>query len=143
LIVSTNHRTKGKSSESYFEYKYYSWAPNCNYALAQHQLDSGVDFILPNGKRVQVKRFNYNPVDGQNKWRVDLRRKGNKGCGNYDENSFDFLVIHDHQGATGHECLRWCKMKDIISSKTDKVKLSISANKMEELIDFSVFFNYE
>lgn len=137
--MTTQHRTKGKSSEAYFLYKYYDWAPDCSYTLAEHHLDSGVDFILPNGKKVQVKRFNYNRGDNQNRWRLDLRRKKNKGIGNYTENSFDFLVAHDHEGATGYECLRYAKMTDIIN-QTGKVKLSVSVNKLKELTDFSVFF---
>ena len=142
--MTTQHRTKGKSSEAYFLYKYYDWAPNCNYTLAEHHLDSGVDFILPNNKKVQVKRFNYNRGENQNPWRVDLRRKKNEGIGNYTADSFNFLVVHDHEGATtGRECLRWCRMEDIISPKTGRVQLSTSANKMKELIDFSVFFDNE
>jgi len=141
--MTTQHRTKGKSSEAYFLYKYYNWVPDCSYTLAEHHLDSGVDFILPNRKRLQVKRFNYNSGENQNPWRLDLRRKRNNGVGNYLKNSFDFLVAHDHEGATGHECLRWCRMKNLISPKTGEVKLSISVNKMEELTDFSVFFDYE
>jgi hypothetical protein len=138
--MTTQHRTKGKSTEAYFLYRYYNWAPDCSYTLAEHHLDYGVDFILPNGKRIQVKRFNYNKGENQNPWRCDLRRKQNKGTGNYTKNSFDFLVIHDHEGATGHECLRYAKMSELISIKTGEVKLSHSVNKMEEIIDFSVFF---
>jgi len=138
--MTIQHRTKGKSSEAYFLYKYYTWAPDCSYTLAEHHIDSGVDFILPNGKRVQVKRFNYNKGENQNPWRLDLRRKRNKGIGNYTEDSFDFLVVHDHEGATGYECLRFMKISDIMSDRTGKIKLSVSINKLEELKDFSVFF---
>ena len=138
--MTTQHRTKGKSSEAYFLYKYYDWAPDCSYTLAEHHLDSGVDFILPNNKKVQVKRFNYNNADNQNQWRLDLRRKKNKGVGNYTKDSFDFLVAHDHEGATGYECLRYARMSDIMSKKTGIVKSSVSVNKLEELTDFSVFF---
>jgi len=86
---------KGKTSEKFFEYEYYKVIDNLEYQLLPPQIDIGWDFLIAKtGKRIQVKRFTpqekrYNPNT------LDLRRKRNKGTGNYTGKEFDYLVVHN------------------------------------------------
>ncbi len=64
-------------------------------SLISPTLDTGWDFMVSsNKKRVQVKR--HTPSDKKyNPYNLDLRRKRNKGTGNYTGEEFDYLAIHD------------------------------------------------
>ena len=86
---------RGKLSEKFFEHEYYKVIDNLEYQLLPPQIDIGWDFLIAKtGKRIQVKRFTpqekrYNPNT------LDLRRKRNKGTGNYTGKEFDYLVVHN------------------------------------------------
>ena len=49
--------------------------------------------IASTGIKIQVKR--HTPNNKYNPFNLDLRRKRNKGTGNYTGTEFDFLAIHD------------------------------------------------
>ena len=88
------HRLKGLSSEMLFASRWYEFIDDEKDSLIQPTLDTGWDFMVAsNGVKIQVKRFTkskkYNPYN------LDLRRKRNKGTGNYTGKEFDFLVIHN------------------------------------------------
>ena len=88
------HRLKGLSSEMLFASRWYEFIDDEKDSLIQPTLDTGWDFMVAsNGVKIQVKRFTkskkYNPYN------LDMRRKRNKGTGNYTGKEFDFLVIHD------------------------------------------------
>ena len=88
------HRLRGLASEYAFAAQYYSLVVDEKDSLIQPTLDTGWDFMVAStGVRIQVKRFTQKT--NQNKWNLDLRRKRNKGTGNYDGTEFDFLAIHD------------------------------------------------
>ena len=90
-----NSLHRGKISEKFFESEYYKVVDNLEYQLLPPQIDIGWDFLIAKtGKRIQVKRFTpqgkrYNPNT------LDLRRKRNKGTGNYTGKEFDYLVVHN------------------------------------------------
>ena len=90
-----NSLHRGKISEKFFESEYYKVVDNLEYQLLPPQIDIGGDFLIAKtGKRVQVNRFTpqgkrYNPNT------LDLRRKRNKGTGNYTGKEFDYLVVHN------------------------------------------------
>jgi len=88
------HRLKGLSSEMLFASRWYEFIDDEKDSLIQPTLDTGWDFMVAsNGVKIQIKRFTkskkYNPYN------LDLRRKRNKGTGNYTGKEFDFLVIHN------------------------------------------------
>ena len=91
----TNPLQRGNASEKFFESEYYKVVENLEYQLLPPQVDIGWDFLIAKtGKRIQVKRFTpqgkrYNPNT------LDLRRKRNKGTGNYTGKEFDYLVVHN------------------------------------------------
>ena len=77
-----------------FASRWYEFIDDEKDSLIQPTLDTGWDFMVAsNGVKIQVKRFTkskkYNPYN------LDMRRKRNKGTGNYTGKEFDFLVIHD------------------------------------------------
>lgn len=88
------HRLKGIASEMLFAAQWYEEITDEKDSLISPTLDTGWDFMVASsGKRFQVKRHNkskkYNPYN------LDLRRKRNKGTGNYTGKEFDYLVVHD------------------------------------------------
>ena len=88
------HRLKGISSEMLFAARWYETIDDEKDSLIQPTLDTGWDFMVAStGARIQVKRHTkskkYNPYN------LDLRRKRNKGTGNYTGEEFDFLAVHD------------------------------------------------
>ena len=94
-------RMKGRASEHYFASQYYEWADSEDLQLAEPTVDKGWDFmIVKNGKKLQVKRFN-SKNKNSNKNNVKLKRcrtspkRGTTCHNNYDEFSFDYLVVHD------------------------------------------------
>ena len=89
-----NHRLKGIASEMLFAARWYELVDDESLSLISPTLDTGWDFmIVSSGIRVQVKRHTkskkYNPYN------LDLRRKRNKGTGNYTGKEFDYLAIHN------------------------------------------------
>jgi hypothetical protein len=89
------HRLRGIASECHFQKKWYEFIEDESYQLIQPTLDYGWDFMVnKNKKKIQVKRFSpmlkrYNPNT------LDLRRKRNKGTGDYTCKEFDYLVVHN------------------------------------------------
>ena len=88
------HRLKGISSEMLFASRWYETIDDEKDSLISPTLDTGWDFMIASsGIRVQVKRHTkskrYNPYN------LDLRRKRNKGTGNYTGKEFDYLAIHN------------------------------------------------
>lgn len=88
------HRLKGIASEMLFAAQWYEEITDEKDSLISPTLDTGWDFMVASsGQRFQVKRHNkskkYNPYN------LDLRRKRNKGTGNYTGKEFDYLVVHD------------------------------------------------
>ena len=89
-----NHRLKGIASEMLFAARWYEIVEDESLALISPTLDTGWDFMVAStGARIQVKRHTkskkYNPYN------LDLRRKRNKGTGNYTGKEFDYIAIHD------------------------------------------------
>jgi len=94
-------RVKGRASEHYFAYKFYEWSDSEDLQLIEPDLDRGWDFMIErNSKKIQVKRFN--PIGkNHNLNNVKLKRtraskRRDTVCNNnYEESSFDYLVVHD------------------------------------------------
>ena len=89
-----NHRLKGIASEMLFAARWYEIVEDESLALISPTLDTGWDFMVAStGVRIQVKRHTkskkYNPYN------LDLRRKRNRGTGNYTGEEFDYLAVHD------------------------------------------------
>ena len=64
------------------------------YSLVSPTLDTGWDFMIAStGVKIQVKR--HTPNSKYNPFNLDLRRKRNKGTGNYICKEFDYIAIHD------------------------------------------------
>ena len=89
-----NYRLRGLASEMLFAARWYELVDDESLSLISPTLDVGWDFmIVSSGIRIQVKRHTkskkYNPYN------LDLRRKKNKGTGNYTGKEFDYLAIHD------------------------------------------------
>lgn len=89
------HRLRGIASEKAFEAQYYELIDDEKYSLVLPTLDTGWDFMIAStGIKIQVKR--HSPCDKKyNPFNLDLRRKRNKGTGNYTGTEFDYLAIHD------------------------------------------------
>ncbi len=89
------HRLRGLASECAFARAWYEFIDDEQYQLIAPTIDKGWDFMVENNKkRIQVKRFTptekrYNPNT------LDLRRKRNKGTGDYTGEEFDYLVVHN------------------------------------------------
>ena len=64
-----------------------------SYSLIEPKLDTGWDFMVAKTNiKIQVKRHN---VKVKNTNVLDIRRKRNKGTGNYTGKEFDYIAIHD------------------------------------------------
>ena len=88
------HRLRGLASEYAFATRYYELIDDEKYSLITPTIDTGWDFMVSgNGIRIQVKR--HTPNKKYNPFNLDLRRKKNKGTGNYTGAEFDYLAIHD------------------------------------------------
>ena len=88
------HRLRGLASEYAFATRYYELIDDEKYSLITPTIDTGWDFMVSgNGIRIQVKR--HTPNKKYNPFNMDLRRKRNKGTGNYTGTEFDYLAIHD------------------------------------------------
>ena len=89
------HRLRGIASERAFEAQYYEMIDDEKYSLISPTLDTGWDYMVAaTGVRIQVKRQSYQDKK-YNPYNLDLRRKRNKGTGNYTGKEFDYLAIHD------------------------------------------------
>ena len=87
-------RLKGLASEYAFAAQYYEKINDEKDSLIQPTLDTGWDFMVAsNGNRIQVKR--HTKSKKFNPYNLDLRRKRNKGTGNYTGEEFDYLAVHD------------------------------------------------
>ena len=87
-------RLRGLASEYAFAAQYYETISDEKYSLISPTLDTGWDFMIAStGTRIQVKR--HTPNNKYNPFNLDLRRKRNKGTGNYIGNEFDYIAIHD------------------------------------------------
>jgi hypothetical protein len=88
------YRLRGIASEYAFAAQYYEMIDDEAYALVSPTLDVGWDFMISStGTKIQVKR--HTPNKKWNPFNLDLRRKRNKGVGNYTGTEFDYLAIHD------------------------------------------------
>jgi len=91
-------------------------------SLITPTIDTGWDFMIAStGARIQVKRHTkskkYNPYN------LDLRRKRNKGTGNYTGKEFDYLAVHDTESdefiiADVKELMNGNKMKQSIGIRS-------------------------
>ena len=89
------HRLRGIASERAFEAQYYEMIDDEKHSLISPTLDTGWDYMVADtGVRIQVKRHSYQDKK-YNPYNLDLRRKRNKGTGNYTGKEFDYLAIHD------------------------------------------------
>ena len=87
------HRLRGLASEYAFASQYYELIDNEEYSLISPTLDTGWDFMVAKtNTKIQVKRHN---VKVKNTNVLDIRRKRNKGTGNYTGKEFDYIAIHD------------------------------------------------
>ena len=87
------HRLRGLASEYAFASQYYELIDNEEYSLISPTLDTGWDFMVTKtNTKIQVKRHN---VKVKNTNVLDIRRKRNKGTGNYTGKEFDYIAIHD------------------------------------------------
>ena len=88
------HRLKGIASEMLFAALWYENIRDEKDSLISPTLDTGWDFmVVSNGNRIQVKR--HTKSKKFNPYNLDLRRKRNKGTGNYTGEEFDYLAVHD------------------------------------------------
>ena len=88
------HRLKGIASEMLFAALWYENISDEKDSLISPTLDTGWDFMIAsNGNRIQVKR--HTKSKKFNPYNLDLRRKRNKGTGNYTGEEFDYLAVHD------------------------------------------------
>ena len=88
-----SHRLKGLASEYAFASQYYELIDDESYSLIEPKLDTGWDFMVAKtNTKIQVKRHN---VKVKNTNVLDIRRKRNKGTGNYTGKEFDYIAIHD------------------------------------------------
>ena len=94
FFIMQTHRLRGLASEYAFAARYYEMIDDEKYSLITPTIDTGWDFMVSgNGIRIQVKR--HTPNKKYNPFNMDLRRKRNKGTGNYTGTEFDYLAIHD------------------------------------------------
>ena len=88
-----SHRLRGLASEYAFASQYYELIDDESYSLIEPKLDTGWDFMVAKTNiKIQVKRHN---VKVKNTNVLDIRRKRNKGTGNYTGKEFDYIAIHD------------------------------------------------
>ena len=94
-------RMKGRASEYYFAAKYYEWADSEDLQLMEPDVDKGWDYMIArNAKKIQVKRFNptgknHNTNNVKLKRTRASKRRDTTCNNNYEESSFDYLVVHD------------------------------------------------
>jgi hypothetical protein len=87
-------RLRGLASEYAFAAQYYEMIDDEKHSLISPTLDTGWDYMIAStGIKIQVKR--HTPNNKYNPYNLDLRRKRNKGTGNYTGTEFDYLAIHD------------------------------------------------
>ena len=91
--ILKSHRLRGLASEYAFASQYYELIDDESYSLIEPKLDTGWDFMVAKTNiKIQVKRHN---VKVKNTNVLDIRRKRNKGTGNYTGKEFDYIAIHD------------------------------------------------
>ena len=122
LFFMKPFRLRGLASEYAFAAQYYEAIDDEKYSLVSPTLDTGWDFMIASsGIRIQVKRHTkskkYNPYN------LDLRRKRNKGTGNYTGKEFDYIAIHDTESdefiiAHVSQLMNGDKMKQSIGIKS-------------------------
>ena len=88
------HRLRGLASEMLFAARWYELVEDESLTLITPDLDTGWDFMIASsGIKIQVKRWKRKT--NQNKVNLDIRRKRNKGTGNYTGKEFDYIAVHD------------------------------------------------
>ena len=127
------HRLRGLASEYAFAAKYYEMVDDEKYSLISPTLDTGWDFMVAfTGARIQIKRHTkskkYNPYN------LDLRRKRNKGTGNYTGTEFDYIAIHD----TEIDEFIIAHVSQLMNG--DKMKQSVGIRSLKNL-GFSILIN--
>ena len=129
------HRLRGLSSEYAFAAKYYETIDDEKFVLISPTLDTGWDFMIAStGTRIQVKR--HTPNKRYNPFNLDLRRKRNKGTGNYTGAEFDYLAIHDTDA--GEFII--AHVSQLMNG--DKMKQSVGIRSLKNL-GFSILFTNE
>ena len=129
------HRLRGLASEYAFAAKYYEIIDDEKYSLVSPTIDTGWDFMISStGIKIQVKRHTLN--NKYNPYNLDLRRKRNKGTGNYTGKEFDYIAIHD----TESDEFIIADVKQLMNG--DKMKQSIGIRSLKNL-GFSILFTNE
>ena len=130
------HRLRGLASEYAFAAKYYETIDDEKFVLITPTLDTGWDFMIDStGIKIQVKR--HSPCDKKyNPFNLDLRRKRNKGTGNYTGAEFDYLAIHDTDA--GEFII--AHVSQLMNG--DKMKQSVGIRSLKNL-GFSILFTNE
>ena len=131
----TPHRLRGLASEYAFAAKYYEIIDDEKYSLVSPTIDTGWDFMISStGIKIQVKRHTLN--NKYNPYNLDLRRKRNKGTGNYTGKEFDYIAIHD----TESDEFIIADVKQLMNG--DKMKQSIGIRSLKNL-GFGILFTNE
>ena len=131
----TPHRLRGLASEYAFAAKYYEIIDDEKYSLISPTIDTGWDFMIAStGIKIQVKRHTLN--NKYNPYNLDLRRKRNKGTGNYTGKEFDYIAIHD----TESDEFILADVKQLMNG--DKMKQSVGIRSLKNL-GFSILFTNE
>ena len=129
------HRLRGLASEYAFAAKYYEIIDDEKYSLISPTIDTGWDFMIAStGIKIQVKRHTLN--NKYNPYNLDLRRKRNKGTGNYTGKEFDYIAIHD----TESDEFILADVKQLMNG--DKMKQSVGIRSLKNL-GFSILFTNE
>ena len=129
------HRLRGLASEYAFAAKYYEIIDDEKYSLVSPTIDTGWDFMISStGIKIQVKRHTLN--NKYNPYNLDLRRKRNKGTGNYTGKEFDYIAIHD----TESDEFILADVKQLMNG--DKMKQSVGIRSLKNL-GFSILFTNE
>jgi hypothetical protein len=129
------HRLRGLASEYTFAAKYYEIIDDEKYSLVSPTIDTGWDFMISStGIKIQVKRHTLN--NKYNPYNLDLRRKRNKGTGNYTGKEFDYIAIHD----TESDEFIIADVKQLMNG--DKMKQSIGIRSLKNL-GFGILFTNE
>ena len=129
------HRLRGLASEYAFAAKYYEIIDDEKYSLISPTIDTGWDFMISStGIKIQVKRHTLN--NKYNPYNLDLRRKRNKGTGNYTGKEFDYIAIHD----TESDEFILADVKQLMNG--DKMKQSVGIRSLKNL-GFSILFTNE
>ena len=129
------HRLRGLASEYAFAAKYYEIIDDEKYSLISPTIDTGWDFMIAStGIKIQVKRHTLN--NKYNPYNLDLRRKRNKGTGNYTGKEFDYLAIHDTDA--GEFII--AHVSQLMNG--DKMKQSVGIRSLKNL-GFSILFTNE